>query len=451
MTFRTRLLGGVLLVTALTLGIAFSIVALAFNQMREAHMDEALLRTAESEANKASDRVSDDYVFRDTDPAAAEIGPLSALIYSTEDGRVMAKNGIFAARAPETTIYQHRAVDPFNFHHEGQHLRGVFVILPHRRNELLLLASSRADLDYEERFLARAMLAAFLVAVMWGGLTARWMIERITRGHQRVVEVARKVAGGDLDARIGPVAHGEIGQLAHDVDEMISRLGLLVTSQQRFIAHAAHELRSPLTALYGELQLALRKERTAEEYKEMIAEALDSSRRLKMLAEDLLTLARMGGDDQTPREEVDVGALASHAVKQIEPLTEERGVTVQVSASGVRALGRPRDLERLARNLIENAVNHSPKGGVVEVTAEARDGTIELAVVDAGPGVPEPERERIFEPFYRSAQSRATAKGSGLGLGIAREIARAHGGDIAVGDRKDGSSGARFVARLPAG
>jgi two-component system heavy metal sensor histidine kinase CusS len=285
--------------------------------------------------------------------------------------------------------------------------------------------------------------------VVWAGLTARWMIGRITRGHQRVVEVARRVAGGDLDARIGTVAHGEIGQLAHDVDEMIARLGLLVTSQQRFIAHAAHELRSPLTALYGELQLALRKERNAGEYKEMIAEALDSTRRLKLLAEDLLTLAKMGGGDQAPREEVDVEALAESALTQIEPLTEERGVTVHVKATGVRALGRPRDLERLARNLIENAVNHSPKGGVVEVTAETKNGSIELAVVDAGPGVPEPERERIFEPFYRSAQSRATAKGSGLGLGIAREIARAHGGDIAVEDRADGSSGARFIARLP--
>ncbi|NVL83830.1 histidine kinase dimerization/phospho-acceptor domain-containing protein, partial [Escherichia coli] len=108
------------------------------------------------------------------------------------------------------------------------------------------------------------------------------VVRRLTRGHEAIAETARRVAAGDLGARTAlRSGDEEVVQLAHDVDEMVRRLEILVEGQQRFIAHAAHELRSPLTALYGELQLAVRRSRSADEYRATIEEALDSARRLK--------------------------------------------------------------------------------------------------------------------------------------------------------------------------
>ena len=125
-----------------------------------------------------------------------------------------------------------------------------------------------------------------------------------------------------------------------------------------------------------------------------------------------------------------------------------------VEGGAVTVFARRLDLERMVRNLLENAVRHSPEGGEVRITIDDAEATVSIAVADDGPGVPESERPRIFEPFFRSGAARTDASGSGLGLPIAREVARAHGGDVVLAeDAGPGrTSGARFVAtvsRLP--
>jgi two-component system, OmpR family, sensor kinase len=110
-------------------------------------------------------------------------------------------------------------------------------------------------------------------------------------------------------------------------------------------------------------------------------------------------------------------------------------------------LGRPNDLTRMLRNLLENAVAHSPPGGIVRVACRRRSSRLELEVSDDGPGVPEEDRERVFEPFFRGPAASAGAEGTGLGLGIARDIARHHGGDVMLG--ADAGPGACFVVSLP--
>jgi two-component system heavy metal sensor histidine kinase CusS len=213
---------------------------------------------------------------------------------------------------------------------------------------------------------------------------------------------------------------------------MIDQLDHLVRSQRRFIAHAAHELRSPLTAVSVELQHALRSARDVAAYRAAVTEALDSATRLVSLANDLLLLARVQSRAPEPTAPCSLEEIVAGVVSSVERLARDKAVRLEArdvsgSVQGVRS-----DLERLVRNIVENAVRHAPRDTAVTLRASRGDAGHELEVADEGPGVAKEDREKIFEPFYRSSVARSTEGGAGLGLGIAREIARAHGGDVVL-------------------
>ncbi|HEY6878040.1 MAG TPA: ATP-binding protein, partial [Polyangiales bacterium] len=258
------------------------------------------------------------------------------------------------------------------------------------------------------------------------------------------------VAAGDLDARVPlPARENEAAQLARDVNQMIARLSALLSNHRVFIAHAAHELRSPLTSLYGELSHALRKSRSAEEYKQAIAEALDATKRLMSLAEDLLALARLADRDLEPAQQLELAALVERAAKSLSAESAQRGVAIEIAGRAGKIAGRPLDLERLLRNLLENALRHAPAGSRVVVTLE-RDQEQRVRVLNRGGPIPEPDRERIFEPFVRGAYASADGHpGAGLGLAIARQIAVGHGGRLALSAPQ--GDVVEFVLSLPAG
>jgi len=238
-------------------------------------------------------------------------------------------------------------------------------------------------------------------------------------------------------------------RLGRNIDDMIERLSLLLKSQQQFIAHAAHELRSPLANLYGELVHALRRARNADEYRAAIEEALDSTRRLKALAEDLLSLARLGADGRASADIAELDRVLGESVAAITDEGAIHEVAVEVSCTpGIVVRGSGGDLSRMFRNLIENAVRHAPRGSVVRASALATPTSVDVTIIDDGPGVPQSDRNRVFDPFFRGAHARASNQpGAGLGLTIARDIARLHGGDITLDSASEGV-GARFVVRL---
>lgn len=455
MTFQRRLVLAVALVAAATLGGAFAVVAAAINRAQERQLDDALRREAKEEAGEiAALGETKLAISARPGPAANDVGPLTkyAVIYG-DNGAVLAMTDTFRGRPPPYGDLRRPPWRCFNLWFEGEHLRGVFAPLPSPKGAVLLLAAPRLDLDADEAFLARAMLRVWLVAIIWAALMAGWVVYYLTRGQQAVTAVVRRVAAGDLTARIGKApADRETAQLMRDVDDMIERLDKLVQSQRRFIANAAHEMRSPLTTVLGELSLALRRPRDADGYRAAIAEALASTRHLKALTEDLLTLSRLegapgprgGGELLSPAEIVD------QAVREVEGAARERGVEIIVQGSGPAVRGTQADLVRMLRNLLENAVRHSPAAGLVTVTLGAEEDGLTITVADEGPGVPAEERERVFDAFYRGPWDRARSlPGAGLGLTMAREIARAHGGDLAL--RGDAPSGAAFVIRLPQG
>ena len=464
MSFQQRLVAAVTLVTAVTLGGAFATVSTLVNRDQERQLDQALRAVAEVDAEEIT--ASTSLLISDRPgPAANSVGPLPKFgaIYD-ERGTVVYATGSFQA-PPLASLPTRKGC--FDFWSLDVHLRGVAIGLKALPGYTLLLSTPREDLDGDAAFLWRAMAAVWIVAVAWAAAVASWAMRRLVRSHQAIAAAARRVASGDLGARVEIRSRdAEVTQLAADINEMIGQLGALVKSQQRFIAHAAHELRTPLATLLGELSHALRRPRDAAAYRTTIEEALDATRRLKHLSEDLLMLARLGaapgGAKEVPgpgASDVALRALLEEAGRLVQGEARERDVQVllrvpEPEPANLALRGSELDLQRMLRNLLENAIRHSPSRGRVEVRARvlparAREPLrLELCITDQGPGIPEEERDRVFEPFYRGPSEQASDRhGAGLGLPIAREIARAHGGDVYV--TSGPGPGAIVCVRLP--
>lgn len=448
MNLRRRLVGAVTALTLVTLGGAFTAVSLAVNGVQERRLDHALMTHALEEAQEAAIRGAHEIRER-PGPFANGVGPLTryGILYAG-DGRVLDATPNFDRDLPTIASVHHPPREFFDRWFAGVHLRAVVVPVPDTSGRRLLLALPRTDLDGDEAFLRRAMELVFAAAVAWTVVVTALLVRRLTREHQAITEVVKRVAAGDLAARVHTRADGrETAQLSRDVDEMVARLERLVLSQRRFVAHAAHELRLPLTTLLGELSHALRRERDAASYRGVIEESLGAARRLKQLADDLLALARIGSEAEAPREPVDLAMVVTAACAEVADFAADREIHLHPQTLPRFASGRSRDLQRLLRNLLENAVRHAPRGSSVGLVLHDVDGAVEIEVCDRGPGVAPHERERIFEPFYRAAGHRDDDDtGAGLGLAIAREIARAHGGELSLVARDEGAC---FVLRLP--
>jgi two-component system OmpR family sensor kinase len=433
-------------ITAVTFALAFPAVFYGVNALEERQLDTALLEEAKTEA-KDGDVLA---INNRPAPAVGKLGHLTkyGAVFGS-DGSVVFATSTFNGEVPAIPGRPEALVGSgFNFWFRREYLRGA-IVPESRRGAYLLLAVPRSYLDGDDEAMVIAMWVVFALAVVWGGFVNVWVVGRLTRYHEAIATVARRVARGDLSARIGQEEKGDpqSAQLARDIDEMITRLAQLVGSQKRFIAYAAHELRSPLTVLYGELAHARHGQRDAESYRYTIEEAFDATQRLKVLTEDLLELARLGVNRQLTISRFEIAELLDKALKSTNGLAAEKRIEVRLQSNSMQFDGCAPDLERMLRNLIENAVDHSPEGSTVDVSARALDDSLELSVTDHGPGVRQGEEERIFEPFYRGGGLNGAVHGAGLGLAIVREIARTHGGDVSV--QRAPGGGARFVVRLP--
>lgn len=460
MRLRTRLLVSVTAMTAAVLAASFVPLYMLVDTAEVRELDHALVRHAYAAAERLPARVTPGAplesgwvrVPESLDPATRYLA-----IYDYE-GAVIASSASFGGKAPPLAElgvaevgWDGTAVDVSL---GDTVLRGVLIPLPSREENLLLYAASQRTVVDDARYLVQLLLLLFVLATLATALVGRWLGERLARDVHVIARVARTVAEGDFDARVGDHARGsdDTRALAADLDHMISQLGELVRTQRTFISHAAHELRSPLATLLGELQLALRRPREAGAYRVALEEMRGDVEGLVLLTEDLLLLARLQADAALAREPVRVEAFVQDALRMARGLADEREVTIEVRgldplrAAELRAVrGEP---ARLLRNLIDNAVTHSPRGGTVVVTLVAAGRTLEVAVVDSGPGVAPEDRPQIFAPFYRSARGELTrAGGTGLGLSIARAIAESSGGDLTLDEGHEG--GARFVAHLP--
>jgi two-component system heavy metal sensor histidine kinase CusS len=335
--------------------------------------------------------------------------PLYGAVYD-ELGTPRAATGTFEGEAPRSGVL-HPGREPFDLARGPLHLRAVMVPVPKRPGASLLLAMARDDVDADAALFAGALTVVLVLAAAWCVGAGVVLARRLRRDHAREIVALQ-------------------GELA---------------SKNRFLAFAAHELRAPLTLVHGQLALALRRPRQVDEYRSAIGEALDAASHLRTLTEDLLDLERARGQ-VGPVEPVVVARIVRLAARHVHATAQARLVSVELHTQPAFVLGRAPDVERLVRNLLENAVRHAPPGGRVVLEARARDGRVEIAVHDDGAGVAEADRGKLFEPFFRGAGA-PEGEGAGLGLAIAREIARAHGGDVRLDEGAE--RGARFVIDLP--
>ncbi|MFC9733473.1 sensor histidine kinase [Streptomyces roseolus] len=281
-----------------------------------------------------------------------------------------------------------------------------------------------------------ALLGLSVIAFAFGYA----MAGRVLSPLGRITRTARQVAGSDLARRIeldGP--DDELKELADTFDEMLDRLERAFTAQQRFVANASHELRTPLAINRTLLEVHLSDPGAPVELQQLGKTLLATNERSEQLVEGLLLLAR--SDNQiVERKPVDLAEVAERAVDQVHAEAEAKGVEIRGERAPVVVQGNGVLLERIALNLLQNAVRYNlPEDGWVEVTTEAQHGQAVLVVSNTGPVVPAYEIDNLFEPFRRLRQERTGSdKGVGLGLSIARSVARAHGGRISAEPREGG-------------
>jgi len=287
------------------------------------------------------------------------------------------------------------------------------------------------------------------VGLLLAGIGGWILARRALRPVGRMAEAAQRISAERLAERVEETGAGdELDRLARTLNRMLSRLDEAFQQVRRFSADASHELQTPLTALRGELEVALRTARTPDEYQETLKSALEEIERISRLVEGLLILARAeSGALRMDCRPVDLAELVEEVYWRLKVPADERSVDLRMGAQEPVVASGDRDrLRALLVNLVDNAVKYTGKGGRVELSV-ARDGDrARVEVADTGRGIPPEALERIFQPFYRS-EDVLSEKGSGLGLSIARSIALAHGGEIAVESRP--GRGSSFRVLLP--
>lgn len=291
-------------------------------------------------------------------------------------------------------------------------------------------------------------LIPFLVALPLMGLLVWRLVGRALAPLERTAVAVSRRSPGSLAPLAVDGAPEEMRPLVAALNDLLARLQAALESQRRFVADAAHELRSPLTALSLQLQLATRARGEAKR-----AEAHESLRqgveRATRLVEQLLALARQAPDapPAEPRA-VDLAEVAREAAGRHSHAAAAKSVQLScLAGTRVEIAGDPAGLAVLADNLVGNAVRYTPPGGTVWVSAGLDAGQAFLSVLDDGPGIPREERGRVFDRFYRG--SGATGPGSGLGLAIVKEVAARHGAAVALDDGLCGR-GIRVSVSFPA-
>jgi two-component system, OmpR family, heavy metal sensor histidine kinase CusS len=295
-----------------------------------------------------------------------------------------------------------------------------------------------------------SVLAPLLLLITGG--VCYWIGSRALAPIDGMTRLARSMGLADLSRRLPvPSARDELSRLAEAWNEMLGRLEKSIDRIHRFTADAAHELRTPLTALRTTAELAVRREREANEYRESLEQVVTLSERMSHLLDALLALAR--GDDAMPVRtvgRVELRALVRSVCSEMRPMFASKGVDLALDASeGLPVVrGDAEGLERLLASLVENALKYTAAGGRVTIRVEGEGSEQVVEVSDTGCGIPAESLPHIFERFYRVDLSRDRRSGGhGLGLAIAQQIARFHDTEIEV--RSTLGKGSCFRVRLP--
>jgi signal transduction histidine kinase len=311
---------------------------------------------------------------------------------------------------------------------------------------VLVLRTPLQDTLDNVHLVQRRLVVAGLLALAFSLLAGYGLAYLFARRLRKLERAADRIAGGQFDEPVDDRGRDEVGQLAGAFDRMRLRLAGLERARREFIANASHELRTPIFALGGFLELLADEDLDEQTRREFLSTAREQVERLTKLATDLLDLSRIdAGRVQMERRELDFGALARSLCEEFIGVARFGRHELETDVQGTpRGVGDEQRTLQIGRILLENALVHTPQGTRVRLRAAQNNGRAELTIEDEGPGIPAGQEEQVFERFYRV--DGGVAQGSGLGLAIARELAELMGGTIDVESRPGAT---RFRLALP--
>ena len=437
------------LVVAVTLLASGVILSILLHQSLVAGLDTAQLSRAQAVAAKAADGTT-----KSTIAATPKQSSLVQILDSA--GAVVAATGNIEGEGP---VLSHPPTEgrptaltvsssPIG---EGEfRIQAVPVMLPTGPG-WVYVASPLSQVEAATTSLALLFAIGLPLILLIVGLTVWRAVTHALRPVDQIRQRASEIGARDLSQRVPvPDSRDEIARLAITMNDMLARLEAAAIRQDQFIGDASHELKSPLAAIRAQVDVAIAHSDPAHSA-QVLAAVSDQVARMTVLTEDLLFLARStAASPKSQLAPVDLDELILTETRRLRDAGDRSVVLVAVEAA--RVSGSRRDLTRALRNLVENAVEHARSE--IRLSLTVRDGWAEIIVADDGDGVPQADRDRLFERFTRldTARTHGTHGGGfGLGLAIARQIAVAHDGTLAADDRPDGRPGASFVLRLPLG
>lgn len=345
----------------------------------------------------------------------------------------------YAGREAQTDVQNYRIVEA----PVGQ---------PTRLAAFVRVGSSLEGLHRDVALLTDMMVLAGGLILILAPLGGYWLAQQATRPVAEIIDTAERLRPSNLDERLPVRGTGdELDRLSQTINGMLDRIAVYLQHRRDFIANAAHELRSPLSAIRATVEVALAGQRTTEERDALLGEVLEECDALTGLVNRLLLLAEGDAGRLDPGEQTaDLSRAARKSVEMFHGAAESRGVELTLSGtSPVWVRGDESILRQVLNNLLDNALEFTPSGG--RVTVQVRRGTeAELIVEDTGSGIAAEDVPRVFERFYRGDRSRSRrsgGRGSGLGLSICQAIVTALGGRIGVESQP--GRGTRFTVVLP--
>ena len=443
MTIRLRLtIYGAAVLAAILLAAAIAVVQL-FERQQWSGLDAALLKEAESTA---------DQIERSGTPGAlailqrlsleTDIGPGRRVRIVTAYGEVGNYGDIHTVPPPfDSRLPTHAAI-------VGNRAFRFAVVPMMYDGELAYLQSGvQARLVQESvdslRNLLLLMLPIVLLLCVGGGYL---LAGRALRPIESVTGELDAIGPANLSSRLtAPPVADEVARLTAVINALLERLERASATERRFASDAAHELRTPLSVLRTGLEVALARDRTAEQNRAALAAAHREALSLCKISDELLMLSRLNGEVMVDRQRLNLRALLSEIAATVGPLAQARDIKLSVNApEDVFVNGNAAHLRRLVVNLLDNALKFTPADGSIEVGLRSDSNRAIIRVADTGEGIHPADLPHIFDRFFRGAGS--PGEGSGLGLSLCREIARAHGGEIAAANLPNG--GCAFVVTL---
>jgi len=444
MTIRLRLtiywaavLAAILLVAAVT-------VVKLFERQQWSGLDAALLEEAENTADQI-----------ERSGASSALGTLQRLSLETDIGpgrraRIVTAHGAVGDYGDIHTIPP--PFDPRLPTHAAivgnRAFRFAVVPMMYNGEPAYLQSGLQAGLVKESvgslRNLRLLMVPIVLLLCVGGGYL---LAGRALRPIESVTAELDAIGPANLRSRLTvPPVTDEVARLTAVINALLERLERASATERRFASDAAHELRTPLAVLRTGLEVALARDRSAEENRAALGAAHREALSLCRIADDLLMLSRLNGEVMVDRQRLNLRALLSEIAATVGPLAQARGIKLSLNAAeDVFVNGNAAHLRRLVVNLLDNALKFTPAEGSIEVGLRSDSNRAIIRVADSGEGIHPAELPHIFDRFFRGAGT--PGEGSGLGLSLCREIARAHGGEIAAANLPAG--GCAFVVTLP--